>query len=711
MRAPHAAAGRAPASIELGTVAARPPPGFPPPPPMRYLARVSFRLPLVASVAVLAACASPASESVPEGDSDSDTDSAVDSDTAALGDPEFEIALNPDNPFAALATITSPRAASVYIEYGVDGGFDHTTPTTTIGAATPTRLQVMGLEAGREWSFRAVVDPVGDPWTSDPLRLTTEPLPAEWPACTTTFSADPAEYTDDEVFCTDLELESSGYRYVCWDRWGTPRHALRTAANTELSSARPLPEGGWATTGNSAAAITFLDNFGATVRTLAVSDLDGARFVHQWIDGHELLPITSGPWAGAVATLTVALEPLDVDRSVRGNGLVVVDPEDGTLLYDYSFHGLSGDGVPGSPLLDYARTRDVDTEDWLHANALAYGQDPDGRAYFLVSLRNQDWIVKLYPDTDELAWRLGREGDLQLVDDVDAAAPVVQPAERWLVHQHGLELLEAADGRAHVLLYDNGFPQRYDDAGDALLGYGRAAELIVDEATMRVSIPFQYGESLEREERLVSRNRGNAVLVGDDRVLFLLGDPRQVWEVGYPDGGARWSASFPESEKVMNRVRWYASLYDTGWTEDGPPSGPEAWLVHRDGHATIGDVFVGTESWRVTTDRGLGEVTCELTYPLASVAVRDDCAACDWAFDVELGAATVGLTDDCALAGIDPTAPTEGTLRGYGLATDYLGHAHTLLVDDGGGWLPVAFVEWDPGTGQVDYRWELDVVE
>ena len=88
-----------------------------------------------------------------------------------------------------------------------------------------------------------------------------------------------------------------------------------------------------------------------------------------------------------------------------------------------------------------------EAQDWLHSNAIAYSS-ADGD--LLVSMRHQDWILKLdYRDgrgDGRVLWRLGQGGDFALTD------PPPGDAFPWFSHQHGIEL--TADGR--LLTFDNG---------------------------------------------------------------------------------------------------------------------------------------------------------------------------------------------------------------------------------------------------------------
>jgi hypothetical protein len=75
--------------------------------------------------------------------------------------------------------------------------------------------------------------------------------------------------------------------------------------------------------------------------------------------------------------------------------------------------------------------------DWTHGNGIVYREQDDS---ILVSLRHQDWIVKIDHASGNVTWRLGKDGDFTL------------SAGSWFFHQHSAEW--QADGT--LLLYDNG---------------------------------------------------------------------------------------------------------------------------------------------------------------------------------------------------------------------------------------------------------------
>jgi hypothetical protein len=204
-------------------------------------------------------------------------------------------------------------------------------------------------------------------------------------------------------------------------------------------------------------------------------------------------------------------------------------------------------------------------DDWLHANALTHGVDADGTDFFWMSMRHQDWVMRIDAPSGEIRWRFGYEGDFRLVDDLDAAAPVDLPAQDYMFHQHAPELRRLPDGRIEMLLLDNG-NERADGRGGLLDGaaYSRAALFTLDESTLQAELTWAYGDP-SGPSRWFSAAAGDADRMPDgEHVLFVrsVGDAF-IREVG-PDGSVRWNQAVPE-EGELYRAEFFPSLYETTW--------------------------------------------------------------------------------------------------------------------------------------------------
>jgi len=132
-------------------------------------------------------------------------------------------------------------------------------------------------------------------------------------------------------------------------------------------------------------------------------------------------------------------------------------------------------GVVGNfcPPFNLAQT----ANDWLHGNALYYGQS-DGS--LIISFRNQDWAAKIdYGNgagTGRVLWRLGNQGDFTMLNTPGVASP-------WFSHQHDVEY-EVNAGSGVMSLFDNG-NIRYAQNPSA---HSRGQVLLIDESRKTADI-------------------------------------------------------------------------------------------------------------------------------------------------------------------------------------------------------------------------------
>jgi hypothetical protein len=502
----------------------------------------------------------------PSSDSDPPDSEPVDTGEIPLITGTATVRSNPNNPFAAFVTVTLDLDATVEVAYG-EGELDHSTPPLEVLAGVATEIQVLGLKAGREISLRAEANNGLATWSSEPLAYTTAQLATGWPQCTATFDVDESEFDPDEVVCTQGTLADGRDLYYCTDHWGEPVFSLATEDDDSLMSMEPLMDGSWASTSYDTAKVLFFDATGRVVKSLAPSALaDHTRFEHQFIDAHELYQIREGKWRGAVVFLTNVYSFEHGGVPLVGNGLVVLNSVTYDVLYDYSFQGPLDDGVSMDPLVPYSREGIGDFPgDWIHANAVLHALDDDGREYFLVSLKAQDWIVKLYPDTDELAWALGFDGSFTLVDAIDAKEPVELDPYQWPYHLHGMQFVDAEGPRIGLVVFDNGYPRHDEDGPNWNLQYSRFVEMEIDQATARAELGFTYG-TIVGPDHFFSATCGNVLLLPDgERAIGMAGETETMIEVSYPEGERRWSMTCDTTDWCSYQVHWFPNIYETGW--------------------------------------------------------------------------------------------------------------------------------------------------
>jgi hypothetical protein len=498
------------------------------------------------------------------------------------GTVAFSVGANEHNPFSVLVEVWPQRDASVWVEAGEDGEFDRMTPTAAIDGLQSAQVVLHGLEADRTYDVRVVAEIDGEIRESEIETWITDPLPSGFPEVETRWSDDAPPGDDREVICTNgrrhgIDDPDGIPLYYCFDRDGSPVWSLEHPEEASLLAVRATSDGGFAATSDSSSLLALFDD--RCARTAEYSPLwfEGrTRYLHVWIDMHEVIELKEGPWAGALAFLTGVGDTVVEDTFLLGYGLIVFDPRTEEVLWDWTSHGELGDGVPIDPKLEYDRLSPLEEEqgDWLHANGLAHGLDPDGSQFFWMSLRHQDWILKIDVDTDEVVWRLGAAGDFELVADLDETPMQLLSPELWMYHQHSPEIVSRQGDRTTFLVFDNGNVRRDADGEWDLeaVPYSRVAGFEVDETLMRVAPTFVWGSSdPEDPAHFYTAGRGDADLLPDgDRLQYVVGwlDTPYIAEVSYPEGEPIWWAAMPDGNELY-RVNYFPSLYDTTWAYDG----------------------------------------------------------------------------------------------------------------------------------------------
>lgn len=117
--------------------------------------------------------------------------------------------------------------------------------------------------------------------------------------------------------------------------------------------------------------------------------------------------------------------------------------------------------------------------DWTHGNTIQY-QPSTGD--LLVSLRNQDWIVKVNygngAGSGNIIWRMGPDGDFTM-------APTKHDPWPWFSHQHDTGYADAGSGP--LVLFDNGNTRVSPPPLGLGKGFSRGMALTVDETSMLVT--------------------------------------------------------------------------------------------------------------------------------------------------------------------------------------------------------------------------------
>lgn len=480
--------------------------------------------------------------------------------TASNLNLKFHLEGNPGNPLSALGAVTMDEDATVYLAYGEAGGeLSRMTPDTEVAAGAVVKLLVLGLYPGT-WAVAPVVNGV----VYDSQEITTTQPNGFTETTTVTWSTSQL-WSDEEAFCVALYEPDV---YSCTDREGRPTLFVQLPSYSLFG--RPLMDGTIvAPPGKSGGSLVQFNTAGEVLDTVTMNDLSGFGYQHDDFDFHEVLQISEGQWSGAWVVLSTTTDVVE-GAQVAGAGIIVFDPASGEVLWDWSSHGTMGDDKSiDEGKLPYSRTGMFQEggSDWLHANAIVHGVDGAGEDYFLVSLCYQDWVIRVDAPSGEIQWRLGREGDFTLVDDIDAAAPMALSPELWMYQQHGPELKRLSDGRLELLLFDNG-QIRAGENGEALSDnpYSRAVNFLIDEESLRASLLWSYGEPAPSDDDIYSALSGEVDRMPDEQSVLLLqalSNPPVSKQVSLT-GELLWSQQY-SSDFGLYRVEYYPSLYETTW--------------------------------------------------------------------------------------------------------------------------------------------------
>lgn len=232
---------------------------------------------------------------------------------------------------------------------------------------------------------------------------------------------------------------------------------------------------------------------GETLLSLTADDL-GGREIH-----HDVIALPGGNFMALTRErrrmpIPLAEEPVEV----VGDVLVEFTPTGKVVWTWSSFDHLAIDRFPNA--LSQVPKADG-SYDWTHGNAIVY-RDQDNSV--LLSLRHQNWVVKIDRASGEILWRLGPEGDFTLT------GAATDPTADWFYAQHAPQWQE--DGS--LLLYDNGTLRPGTTAATA---YSRGALFRLDEANLQAELIWQ-----EQTETFTSY-LGDADSLANGNVLLCAG--------------------------------------------------------------------------------------------------------------------------------------------------------------------------------------------
>lgn len=123
--------------------------------------------------------------------------------------------------------------------------------------------------------------------------------------------------------------------------------------------------------------------------------------------------------------------------------------------------------------------------DWDHVNSVVYDEASDG---YIISMRNQDAVIKINRESEELVWILGDPRNWQEPWASKLLTPVGDDFQ-WQFHQHAPDVYSSG-----IALYDNGNYRAPAFETALTPEYSRAVIYSVDDEAMTVSQVWSYGD-------------------------------------------------------------------------------------------------------------------------------------------------------------------------------------------------------------------------
>ena len=172
---------------------------------------------------------------------------------------------------------------------------------------------------------------------------------------------------------------------------------------------------------------------------------------------------------------TIDGTPMGDNKPVKGDTIFEVTPEGEVVWEWHAFNVLDITRFPGSLSQRLKQSPQGQSYDWTHANALSYVAEDDT---IIMSLRHQNWVIKIDHQTKQILWILGDTTD----ENIDKSFSLA-PGGEWFYSQHAPQLQN--DGT--ILIYDNG-----NERPDNPNSYSRAVLYSIDEKTLNAVQLWEY---------------------------------------------------------------------------------------------------------------------------------------------------------------------------------------------------------------------------
>ncbi len=384
---------------------------------------------------------------------------------AALLAEQPEVVFHDSQPMVVDLSIKLRRPGSAVLTLSDDSGARPALPESEPG--TDLTLRVRGLLPDRDYHGTLVLTGQSGGERSVAIDFhTLPPLPGFIPSFPVTSNGKPSnEY---RIFDLSTEPYMTENAIFAVGPDGRTRFFLPHPAKTTVIPAVPagiklLDDGTLLFVQDNVA--YQLDELGNVVWQVAAGDLGMPGFSHDIIelpDGHFMTM--------SYAFKNVYLDADQKTHHVVGDLLVEFDRQGHKLWTWNAFDHLDAQRVrPGFDELIMDPATGEMANDWTHGNAIIYRPADDS---ILLSVRHQDWLIKIDHKSGNIVWRLGDGGDFNLT------------AGSWFWHQHAPEW--ESDGS--LLVYDNGLDNPEVQLSDMR---SRPLQIALDETAMTARVVWQ----------------------------------------------------------------------------------------------------------------------------------------------------------------------------------------------------------------------------
>jgi hypothetical protein len=520
--------------------------------------------------------------------------------------PNLTMNPNGTTPLAGVVQFTTdlPTRSTLNISDGIDSWTREFATYQTVHA-----LPVLGLKPNNIYTVELIVTDEEDNQLilSSPLQAETEPLPDDFPNIS--------------VLTSQPENMESGYTLIDrFYRYPTNATDLSETPDSDL----PVYS-------------IILDNNGEVVwystvgsRHMEVLPNGNIRYLLSQNHHHDVIEMD---FLGNTQS-TTQLEPNSIHHEIHyiesGNifslssEIISVDdypssttnpnaPTQSALILDSPVVELSADGsllnrwrltdILSPTRISYSALSTIPNSrifDWSHANAVIH--DPVDNS-LIVSIRNQDAVVKFSRATGELQWILGNHSNWPDELHPYLLTPVGTPFE-WSFAQHAPQITPSGN----ILIFDNGNYRASPFDGNTKLpssdSYSRAVEYSIDEQTMEVKQVWEYGS--QANETYFTPSVGDAdwmeetgnVLITFGHVRYISGIHTntigmgachiRIVEVDHNEPANKVFEvaiynSTPDSVILGYRSHRFPDLYATDSDNDGVPDYQDNCINHANG--------------------------------------------------------------------------------------------------------------------------------